>query len=61
VAAAGVLVGAALDPSALAPSTSPLVAPGLPVVPALALLVALLPAWLAPAPAALETRVEVLA
>jgi energy-coupling factor transport system permease protein len=50
VAAVGVLVGAALDPAALAPSTSPLVAPGLPVVPTLALLVALLPAWIAPPP-----------
>jgi energy-coupling factor transport system permease protein len=38
VAAAGVLVGAALDPAAMNPSTSPLVAPGLPVVPAVALL-----------------------
>jgi energy-coupling factor transport system permease protein len=49
-AAAGMLVTASVDPAAVAPSTSPLVAPGLPVVPALALLVALLPAWLAPAP-----------
>jgi energy-coupling factor transport system permease protein len=52
VAAAGVLVVAAHDPSALNPSTSPLTAPGLPVVPALGVLVALLPAWLAPAPEA---------
>jgi energy-coupling factor transport system permease protein len=50
VAAAGMLVTASVDPAAVAPSTSPLVAPGLPVVPAVALLVALLPAWLAPAP-----------
>jgi energy-coupling factor transport system permease protein len=50
VAAVGVLVGRALDDAALAPSTSPLVAPELPVVPALAVLVALLPAWLAPPP-----------
>ena len=50
VAALGVLIGAALDPAALAPSTSPLVAPTLPVVPTLALLVALLPAWVAPPP-----------
>ena len=48
VAAAGVLVGARLDAAALNPSTSPLVAPPLPVVPALALLVGLLPAWVAP-------------
>jgi energy-coupling factor transport system permease protein len=50
VAAAGVLLGAALDPSALAPSTSPLAAPAFPVVPALAVLVALLPARVAPPP-----------
>ncbi len=50
VAAVGMLVTAGVDPSAVAPSTSPLVAPGLPVVPAVALLVALLPAWLAPSP-----------
>jgi len=49
-AAAAVLVVAARDPSALNPSTSPLVAPGLPVAPAAGVLVALLPAWLAPAP-----------
>jgi energy-coupling factor transport system permease protein len=49
-AAAGMLVTASADPAAVAPSTSPLMAPGLPVVPALALLVALLPAWLAPSP-----------
>jgi energy-coupling factor transport system permease protein len=50
VAAVGVLIGVALDPAALAPSTSPLVVPTLPVVPTLALLVALLPAWVAPPP-----------
>jgi energy-coupling factor transport system permease protein len=50
VAAAGMLIAAALDPSALAPSTSPLTMPTFPVVPALAVLVALLPAWVAPAP-----------
>ena len=50
VAAAGMLVTAAVDPAAVAPSTSPLVVPELPVVPVLALLVALLPAWLAPSP-----------
>ena len=50
VAALGVIVGAALDDAALAPATSPLVAPALPVVPMLAVLVALLPAWLAPPP-----------
>ncbi len=50
VAAATALVGAALSPEALAPSTSPLVVPTLPVVPVLGLLVALLPAWIAPPP-----------
>jgi energy-coupling factor transport system permease protein len=50
VAAAGMLVTAAYDPAAVAPSTSPLTAPQLPLVPVLALLVALLPAWLAPSP-----------
>ena len=50
LAAAGMLVGAGLDPSAVAPSTAPLVAPGLPVVPAVAVLLALLPARLAPPP-----------
>jgi energy-coupling factor transport system permease protein len=44
VAAAGVIAGAAADPAALFPSTSPLVAPALPVGPALAVLVALLAA-----------------
>ena len=55
-AAAGVLVAASLDPAALAPSTSPLVVPELPVVPALAVLVALLPAWVAPPPADAQDR-----
>jgi energy-coupling factor transport system permease protein len=50
VAAVGMLVTAAVDPGAVAPSTSPLATPGLPVVPAVAVLVALLPAWLAPSP-----------
>jgi energy-coupling factor transport system permease protein len=45
VAAAAILLGPA---AALAPSTLPLVAPTLPLVPALGLLVALLPAWIAP-------------
>jgi energy-coupling factor transport system permease protein len=44
-AAAAVLVGPA---AALAPSTLPLVAPSLPLGPFLGLLVALLPAWIAP-------------
>ena len=50
VAAATALVGAVLWPEALAPSTSPLVVPTLPVVPVLGLLGALLPAWIAPPP-----------
>ncbi len=50
VAAAGMLVAATVDPSGVGPSTAPLVVPGLPVVAALALLVALLPARLAPPP-----------
>ena len=51
VAAALAMVGAAvLDPGALAPSTSPLTVPGLPALATAGLLVALLPAWAAPAP-----------
>lgn len=50
LAAAGVIAGRALDDAALAPSTAPLVVPGLPAVPAVAVLIALLPAWLAPPP-----------
>ncbi|HEX7189486.1 MAG TPA: energy-coupling factor transporter transmembrane protein EcfT, partial [Actinomycetes bacterium] len=50
VAAATALVAGALWPEALAPSTSPLVVPTLPVVPVLGLLVARLPAWIAPPP-----------
>jgi energy-coupling factor transport system permease protein len=49
-AAAAALVGGAMSPEAMFPSTSPLEWPALPVVPVLGLLVALLPAWLAPAP-----------
>lgn len=45
VAALGVALG---DPLLLAPSTSPLVAPALPLLPTLAVLLALLPAVLAP-------------
>lgn len=52
VAAAAALVGAGLDPAGMHPSTSPLRVPSLPVVPALGLLVALLPAWASPAPEA---------
>ncbi|MFA9429598.1 energy-coupling factor transporter transmembrane component T [Egicoccus sp. AB-alg2] len=52
VAAAGAFVGAALDPAAMAPTFVPLRLPTLPLVPTLALLVALLPAWLTPPPVA---------
>jgi energy-coupling factor transport system permease protein len=48
-AAAGV-AGSALFPEAAHPSTSPLVAPSLPLLQALGVLVALLPAWMTPAP-----------
>jgi energy-coupling factor transport system permease protein len=44
-AAVAVILGPA---SAVSPSTSPLVAPGLPLLPAIGLLLALLPAWIAP-------------
>jgi energy-coupling factor transport system permease protein len=50
VAAAGMLTAAAMDPAGVTPATVPLTVPGLPVVPALALLVAALPAWIAPPP-----------
>ena len=50
IAAACVLLGGALDPSALQPSVVPLVWPSLPWLPAAGLLVALLPAWLTPPP-----------
>ena len=49
-AAAAALVGVAVSPSAMFPSTSPLEVPALPVIPVLGLLLALLPAWVAPAP-----------
>lgn len=50
VAAAAVLVAATLDPAAAFPSTSPLVVPSLPALAVAGLLVALAPAWAAPAP-----------
>ncbi len=50
VAAVALVVTAATGGETLAPSTSPLAWPELPVVPALGILVALLPAWLAPVP-----------
>lgn len=54
VAGCGLVVAAAFvlatgDPT-LSPSTNPLVTPGLPALPVLGLAVALLPAWLSPAP-----------
>jgi energy-coupling factor transport system permease protein len=49
-AAAAAVAGAALWPGAAFPSTSPLAVPALPPLQVLGVLVALLPAWLAPAP-----------
>jgi len=49
-AAVAALLGAALAPASMHPSTSPLVVPALAVVPVLGVLVALLPAWAAPVP-----------
>jgi len=49
-AAGAALVGAATSPLSMHPSTSPLVVPGLALVPVLGLLAALLPARVAPAP-----------
>jgi len=49
-AAAAFVVTAALGPGGLHPSTSPLAVPALPLLPALGLVVALLPAWAAPPP-----------
>ncbi len=43
-------VAAALDPSALHPGVVPLAAPALPLLPAAAVLVGLLPAFVTPAP-----------
>lgn len=51
VAALGVIVGGATaGPAALHPTTFPLLWPALPALPAVAVLVAGLPAWLTPAP-----------
>ncbi len=50
VAAVGFVVTGHLDPGALAPTTTPLDVPALPLIPAVTVLVALLPAWAAPAP-----------
>lgn len=49
-AAAGALVGAALSPASMHPSTSPLEVPSLALAPVLGVLAALLPARVAPAP-----------
>jgi energy-coupling factor transport system permease protein len=49
-AAAAGIAGAAISPDAAYPSTAPLVVPPLPLLQSLGVLVALLPAWLAPAP-----------
>lgn len=50
VAAVAAAVGGVIDPAGLQPSVVPLEVPGLPVVPAIGLLVGLLPAWVTPAP-----------
>jgi len=50
-AATTAVVASVVSPDAMNPSTSPLVAPTLPLLPVAGLLVAALPAWLAPAPA----------
>ncbi|MFH8450211.1 energy-coupling factor transporter transmembrane component T [Streptomyces fungicidicus] len=64
VTASGAAVAAALtlaatrDPAALHPGVVPLVAPTLPLWPAAAVLVGLLPAFITPAPEATDTRKE---
>jgi energy-coupling factor transport system permease protein len=50
LAVAGVIAGGLVDPAALAPSTDPLVAPPLPLLPLLGILAALAPAWCTPRP-----------
>ena len=47
-----VSAGVHMHPMALAPTTTPLVAPTLPLLPTVGILIALLPAWVAPLPAA---------
>jgi energy-coupling factor transport system permease protein len=49
-AAAAAVVGSVVSPAAMNPSTSPLVLPTLPLLPVVGLLIAALPAWLAPVP-----------
>ncbi|MET4660739.1 energy-coupling factor transport system permease protein [Streptomyces sp. PvP037] len=64
VTASGTAVAAALtlaatrDPAALHPGVVPLVAPTLPLWPAAAVLIGLLPAFITPAPEATDTRKE---
>jgi energy-coupling factor transport system permease protein len=52
-----VSVGVHLDPIGLAPTTTPLVAPTLPVLPTIGILLALVPAWAAPLPTPRRHRV----
>jgi energy-coupling factor transport system permease protein len=52
-----VSVGVHIDPAALAPTTTPLVVPTLPLLPTIGILVALLPAWVTPLPAPRPRRV----
>jgi energy-coupling factor transport system permease protein len=51
-----VSANAHLDPAALAPTTTPLVVPPLPLLATLGILLALLPAWAAPTPTGARTR-----
>jgi energy-coupling factor transport system permease protein len=51
IAAVAAVVGAAVDPAGMAPSTHPLVVPSLPLLPTAGVLLALLPAWVTPPPA----------
>jgi energy-coupling factor transport system permease protein len=50
IAATTAVLGGWLDPAGLAPSTQPLVAPALPLLPTLGVLVAITPSWLTPPP-----------
>jgi energy-coupling factor transport system permease protein len=55
-AAATAVVASVVSPDAMNPSTSPLVMPSLPLLPVAGLLIAALPAWLAPVPDDLDDR-----
>jgi energy-coupling factor transport system permease protein len=55
-AATSLVLAGALGGAGLHPTTYPLVAPGLPLLPTLGVLAAILPAWLAPVPPGGHTR-----